>query len=129
MYKIIFIKTLTRRTLPYFQLSSPSHFSQQTLRPSPNTPLPPFIQQQHSHSECHWQKEILRGHLRTLKNIFQTRNIAEDKDDGKRERDSGEDIPVLSMLVEERRVLEDGEAACADREDVEPLPVDVSHTL
>ena len=72
---------------------------------------------------------MLDRHRRGPKHGLQRRDIQPEEGHDQRKQHGREQVVVPGGLVEQRRVLEDGQAASADREEVEPLPVCQSVTI
>ena len=80
-------------TLPYIRynrLPLPRHLRKQRLRPLPNTLLPPLIQQQNSHPERGWQREMYGQNLARARNILQRCDGEPEESHGERKEHSRE---------------------------------------
>jgi hypothetical protein len=69
---------------------------------------------------------VFDGHICCVERVLQCGDIIPEEGHDKGEKNGGKEVNVLRGLVEERWVLEDGEATGADCEEVEPLPKDIS---
>jgi hypothetical protein len=92
------------------------------MRPCPNTVLSRLIKQEQAETKRGGEEPVLDGNLARIDGVLQRGDVAEDEDNDNGEQHGGENEPVLRVLVEERRLLEDAEAARARCEEVEELP-------
>jgi hypothetical protein len=90
--------------------------------PSPNTVLSRLIKHEQAETKRSGEEPVLDRNLARIDGVLQRGNVAEDEDNDNGEQHGGENEPVLRLLVEERRLLEDAEAARARCEEVEELP-------
>ena len=67
---------------------------------------------------------MLHRHARGRQDDLQLRDVQPDDDHDESEKDGREEVPVLRLLVEEGRMLEDAQTAVAEGHEVEPLPAE-----
>ena len=112
----------TKVTLALIVHPSPSHFSKQAPGPLADRKLPSLVQQEKTSTKSHGQEPVFDRHLRRRQDGLQRGDVQpkEGHDQGK--GNGRKEVVVLGELVEDGRVLEDGQASGADAQQVEPLP-------
>lgn len=64
---------------------------------------------------------MLNWHLTSVDRILKTRNVTEDEDHHNRKQHTWEQQPILRLLVEQRRLLENRQTACSCCKQIEQL--------
>lgn len=99
----------------------PRSLGQKPLRPAPDPSPPQLVNQNNKQAKSKWQEPVLYRHARSAKHILNRGNVQPNGSHAQREQDGGEQVPVGRLLVEQRRVLQDAQAARSRGHEIEPL--------
>jgi hypothetical protein len=91
------------------------------MRPLPDTVFSGLINHQPAETECSRQEPMLYWHLTGAYRALYTRNVTENEDDDDRKHHSREQKPILCLLVEQRRLLENRQTSCTRSQQIENL--------
>ena len=95
---------------------------QQTVGPSSDEHFPRFVERQQAQPEARRKEEVFDGNSACAQRVLKSWHVQPERSHDEGEGNRGEEIQVLSVLIETWRMMEDGETACAERHQIEPLP-------
>lgn len=99
----------------------PGRFGHVAVGPAPDPRPSQLINHNDKQAKRKRQEPVLDGHGGRAEDVLYGGNVQPDDGHAEREQDGREEVPVGRVLVEQRRVLQDAQAARSRGHEVEPL--------